>query len=79
MDGVNQNKYIRTENDEIIIFAVTIQHDAFKHFNPKSAGYIATFPDEFYADCNGKSETLLIGHLEDDSELATKMLFGSND
>ncbi len=34
-------KYIRTEDDQIIVFGEFYQHSEFKKFNPVSAGFIS--------------------------------------
>ena len=38
MDDV---KYIKTNNDIIIVFPSAINHSAFKNFNPISAGFVS--------------------------------------
>lgn len=38
---MNRVKYIRTKDDEIIIFGEIMQHSDFRHFNPVSAGFIS--------------------------------------
>lgn len=38
---MNKVKYIRTKDDEIIIFGEVMQHSDFRNFNPVSAGFIS--------------------------------------
>lgn len=38
---MNRVKYIRTKDDEIIIFGEIMNHSDFGHFNPVSAGFIS--------------------------------------
>ncbi len=34
-------KYVRTEDDEIIVFSSIMNHSDFRNFNPISAGFIS--------------------------------------
>ena len=60
----NVAKYIRTDDDNIIIFPCTLKHSDFKSFNPQSAGFIkiSIEPTEGGIDvgceCYGESESL---------------------
>lgn len=68
-----KTKYIRTENDEIIVFSELQQHKEFKHFNPVSAGFISFGVDKdknISCDCYGESVSL---NLESDPEFDTKL------
>lgn len=73
--SITQNKYIRTEDGQIIIFPISIQHDTFIKLKPVSAGFISIMGTE--AVCLGESMSLDIKSDENlDSMIATKMLFG---
>lgn len=68
-------KYIRTENDEIIVFPDTIRHDSLAHMRPKSAGFIIVGKGKFVA-CFGNSETLQLKSIEsEDTAVAKKQFF----
>jgi len=73
-------KYIRTSNNEIIVFSELQQHKEFKRFNPISAGFIAIGvgsdgnPD---CSCFGESVSLdLKSNEADDTRLAKKQILG---
>lgn len=36
-----KQKYVKTEDNVIIVFSELLQHSEFKRFNPKSAGFIS--------------------------------------
>jgi hypothetical protein len=65
-------KYIRTENKGFIIFASFIDHSTMVERNVGlldeviSAGFVGVCSDGLY--CHGKSTTLKIGPLPDDTE-----------
>jgi len=68
-------KYIRLKNyDEIIIFHSIIEHSRFKHFNPISAGFC--YIGDNKVNCFGESISLKIKSMDDDTEIATKQVFG---
>ena len=69
-----QNKYIRTDKDEIVIFPMDIEHSTFKSLNPISAGFCVIEDD--CVTCLGDSFSLNLGSKEDDSQLATLQVFG---
>jgi hypothetical protein len=72
-------KYIRTEDNQIIIFSELQNHSDFKIFNPISAGFISIGigkdrnPD---CTCYGESVTLKLKSIEGDSELAKIQILG---
>lgn len=74
---MSAKKYIRTEQDQIIIFGAALQHSDFKHFNPKSAGSIAisTDADGVTCECYGESISLGLKSDTNDSERAYNQLF----
>lgn len=58
-------KYIRTPNDQIIMFSEGIQHSTFRHLNPVSAGFVkitSNFDEKdgckIKMECYGESEGL---------------------
>jgi len=75
---MNNVKYIRTKNDEIIIFGGIMQHSDFRHFNPLSAGFISFgINKEGYPTCKcfGTSISLNLDSIpEKDTELAKQQL-----
>ena len=79
-----KTKYIRTENNQIIVFSGLLQHIQFSHFSPISAGFIAfgVRPDEngraeVHCECYGESVSLkLKSNEESDTELAMKQILG---
>ena len=71
-------KYIRTQDDEIIIFGEIMQHSEFKIWYPKSAGFISIGIDENgnpSCRCYGESISLnLKSNPEEDTQLARYQL-----
>ena len=68
-------KYVRLKAyDEIIIFPMLLEHSTFKNLNPISAGFC--YIDQDKVSCFGESVSLGIGGLEDDTQQATKQVFG---
>lgn len=74
-------KYIKTEDNQIIVFPKDIPHSTFQHLNPKSAGFIQfgiAYPDynnpEITVSCRGKSDTLNLAADTEDSNLAMHQL-----
>lgn len=51
------NKYIRTEDDNIIIFSLSLNHSDFKSFNPISAG---TFYTNLVSDKNSDKTKMVV-------------------
>lgn len=66
-------KYIRTNNDEFILFPSTITHSEFKDYKPISAGFVQIRNNEVV--CFGNSFTLGLESLPEDSLLATRQYF----
>lgn len=75
---MNNVKYIRTNNDEIIIFGGIMQHSEFRNFNPVSAGFISFGINEHgnpTCSCFGTSIYLNLDSIpEKDTELAKQQL-----
>lgn len=73
-------KYIKTENDVIIVFSELLQHSEFKKFNPKSAGFIsigASGRHQPEVTCYGESISLVLKSDEEtDTRLARKQILG---
>ncbi len=70
-------KYIRTKDDEIIVFNEMMMHIEFQHFKPKSAGFINIYINEkgrLDCKCYGESISLDIKSHEDDSDLAKRQI-----
>lgn len=71
-------KYVRTENDEIIVFSELLNHSDFKKFNPISAGFISIGVNKEgnpSCNCYGSSYTLnMESKPEEDTELAKRQL-----
>ncbi len=80
---MNKVKYIRTRNNEIIVFSDLQQHKDFKHFDPVSAGFISIgitkvdgYP-EVTCSCYGESVSLeLKSDEEKDTRLAKRQILG---
>jgi hypothetical protein len=73
-------KYIRTKNDEIIMFSALQLHSKFKAFEPVSAGFIhfgMLSSGEFGCSCYGESISLELRSKKEDTELATRQLFSN--
>lgn len=85
---VLKQKYIRTSNDEIIVFSELLQHNKFKNFNPISAGFISIstkkveynmMGDVWETDCACYGESVSLGlksNEEEDTYLAKKQILG---
>jgi hypothetical protein len=76
-------KYIRTKDDEIIVFGEIMQHSDFKNFNPISAGFISfgINPESRNPDCSCYGHSISLGlssNEEEDTRLA-KMQLGMLD
>lgn len=73
-------KYIKTDQDEIVVFRHTIEHSEFKKWNPVSAGFIAFGADgksDPTCNCYGESISLkLKSDPEVDSALARDQILG---
>jgi hypothetical protein len=73
-----RTKYIRTSENEIIVFSELQQHSEFKSFNPISAGFISIGIRDGNPDCtcHGESVSLGLKSMEDDTRLARKQILG---
>lgn len=71
-----KQKYIRTKENEVVIFPCTISHDEFKHWHPVSAGFCYVNPKSESVDCFGESISLNLKSDESDTKYATKQVFG---
>lgn len=68
-------KYVRLRSyDEVIVFPMTIEHSNFKNLNPVSAGFC--FIDKNDVKCFGRSFSLNLDSMGDDSFMATKQIHG---
>lgn len=71
---VIQQKYIRTQENEIVFFPMGIEHSNFIAFKPISAGFCVI--EDNMVTCLGESFSLSINSKADDSEIATLQVFG---
>jgi len=72
-------KYIKTDENTIIIFSEYLSHDDFESFKPVSAGFISIGVDENFSlscVCYGESISLGLKSEEIDSILAGKQILG---
>ncbi|HLO91525.1 MAG TPA: hypothetical protein VK172_10215 [Lentimicrobium sp.] len=74
-------KYIRTKHDNIIVFPEIHNHSEFKHFEPKSAGFlwfeINHETNEIDCKCYGESVSLHLKSIpEEDAKLAKAQILG---
>ena len=70
-----KQKYVRLHQyDTIIIFNEIISHDTFKSLGVKSAGFCYINSRE--VRCFGESYSLGLKSLDDDSQIATRKIFG---
>lgn len=77
-----KTKYVRTENDEIIVFPEMIPHSTFAHRKPVSAGFIEFKTDaagKVVCECSGHSVGLDLMSQEDDSDMANIQLLNRLD
>ena len=73
-------KYVRLPGSEIVIFPKSLEHFAFKHLNPITAGSCIVDSDKKKVFCFGASITLdLQADEKEDTKLATIQLFGDID
>jgi hypothetical protein len=75
---MNRVKYIRTKDNEIIIFAEFMNHSDFRNFNPVSAGFISFGINKEgnpTCSCYGESISLnMKSNPEEDTLLAKRQL-----
>ena len=72
-------KYIRTKDNQIIIFPETLQHSKFRMFEPISAGFISFGVTDRHPDlcCYGESTSLKLKPMKDDEDLAKRQILNS--
>jgi hypothetical protein len=79
---MNKVKYIRTKDDEIIIFGQIMQHSDFRNFNPVSAGFISFGLNKEgnpTCSCYGHSVSLNLDSKEEEDTLLAKRQLGMLD
>lgn len=79
---MNKVKYIRTKNDEIIVFSEIMQHSDFRNFNPVSAGFVFFSVNKHgnpTCYCNGSSFSLGLDSKPEEDTLLAKQQFGMLD
>lgn len=70
-------KYVRLPGNEIIIFPKSLEHFAFKHLNPVTAGSCIIDTKKKKVHCFGLSITLhLQADEKEDTRIATEQIFG---
>ena len=70
-------KYVRTkEYNQIIIFPTLTNHSEFANLGIISAGFCYVDGATESVECSGKSVSLRLESLPDDSKLATLQIFG---
>jgi len=72
-------KYIKTKDNQIIVFSSAIKHIEFAHFKPISAGFIHFFYDNGSVDCicEGMSMSLDLKADKDDARIAKLQLLSN--
>lgn len=77
----NKAKYIRTKNNDIIVFSPALHHSSFKHRDPVSAGFISFGVDKdgnICCRCFGESQSLNLKSYENtDTILANRQILGN--
>jgi hypothetical protein len=78
-----RTKYIRTKDNEIIVFGEIMQHSDFRNFNPVSAGFISfgIHPESRNPTCTcfGRSISLNLDSNEEEDTRLAKMQLGMMD
>jgi hypothetical protein len=73
-------KYIKTEDNEIIVFSELQEHSDFKSFKPIGAGFISIgAPEKYEPDCTCYGESVSLNLKSDgkvDTKLARKQILG---
>jgi hypothetical protein len=72
-----KTKYIRTEDDVIVVFCELLEHSTFKNMKPVSAGFISFGVNKQgnpSCSCYGKSVSLGLESNEEDTLLAQRQL-----
>ncbi|MFA5152826.1 MAG: hypothetical protein WC554_09725 [Clostridia bacterium] len=80
---MNKTKYIKTDDNQIILFSEYYVHNQFKKFNPVSAGFVYFDYDNVnnIVDCHCYGESISLGLKSDqetDSNLVKKQILGYN-
>jgi hypothetical protein len=75
-------KYIRTKENEIIVFSALLNHSEFRRFEPISAGFILFTTDQLgNPNCECYGESVSLGFLKskpvEDSKLANIQILGT--
>jgi len=77
---MSKAKYIRTSDNDIVVFGMGMKHSNFRHLDPVSAGFISIGVDKDgnpSCSCYGNSESLGITSMEGDSKLADMQILGN--
>lgn len=72
-------KYIKTKNNQIIVFPEYHTHSEFRNFEPISAGFISIGFDndrQMNCTCYGESVSLKLKSVKEDSILAKRQILG---
>jgi hypothetical protein len=75
-------KYIKTKENQIIVFSALLTHSQFRMYKPISAGFINFKTDDLgntFCECYGQSISLdfLKSNPVEDSELANRQILGN--
>ena len=77
-----KQKYIKTEDDVIIVFPELLQHSRFKGFKPVSAGFISIGYSNkqqcTQCTCYGESISLGLKSDPEDSKIAFQQILGND-
>ena len=72
-----KNKYIKLQQyNEIVIFPCIVNHSAFKHLKPISAGFCHVDTNNKVVHCYGESIGLSLKSDKEDTNRATMQIFG---
>ena len=74
---MRHSKYIKTWDNQIIVFPASMKHSDFKKYRPVSAGFIDIYPEDgkMVCNCHGRSTTLGLDSDERDSLLSRIQYF----
>jgi hypothetical protein len=75
-----KTKYIKTRNNQIIVFSGVIEHSVLKHLDPISAGFISIgIGEDKNPSCTCYGESISLGLQSDpsDTELAMRQILGN--
>ena len=80
---MNNTKYIKTEDEDIIIFSEVINHSQFRNWNPVSAGFIMFYTDKETGNpnckCYGESISLGLKSNPEEDTIRARYQLGMND